>query len=208
VIFSKHPPYVFKSKTKKYFCKNLPALGGFKQVDVPTELITVILYKGNIRIFLTTLIESNAMKRLITLIFSAVLLCPMWARAQTTPTIIGTFTWNFNPQLGIQGYPFNFTVSSLPLTITHLGNDQYNVISVGGIAYNDDIGNPYFYGTGLMSLSGTNYKLFLMLIVPIPIYQTVEWATLSCTLNSTTLSGQCSTPSPRGSEVQATFAPK
>jgi hypothetical protein len=132
----------------------------------------------------------------------------MWARGQTTPTIIGTLTWNFNPQLWIQGNPFNYTVSSLPLTITHLGNNQYSVISVGGIAYNDDIWNPYFYGTGLMSLSGTNYTLFFQLIVPNPIYQTVEQATLGCTLNSTTLSGQCSTPSPRGSEVQATFAPK
>ena len=39
----------------------------------------------------TTLIESNAMKRLITLIFSAALLCPMWAGAQTatTPSIVG-----------------------------------------------------------------------------------------------------------------------
>lgn len=37
------------------------------------------------------------MKRLLTLIFSAVLLCPMWAWAQTTPTIAGTLTWKLNP---------------------------------------------------------------------------------------------------------------
>jgi hypothetical protein len=43
----------------------------------------------------TTLIESNAMKRLITLIFSAALLCPMWAGAQTTPSVIGSYQWNF-----------------------------------------------------------------------------------------------------------------
>jgi hypothetical protein len=47
----------------------------------------------NIWLFLTTLIESNAMKRLITLIASAVLMCPVWASAQTTPTLVDDMTW-------------------------------------------------------------------------------------------------------------------
>jgi len=37
------------------------------------------------------------MKRLITLIFSTVLLCPMVAGAQTTPSVIGSYQWNFTP---------------------------------------------------------------------------------------------------------------
>lgn len=47
----------------------------------------------NIWLFLTALIESNAMKRLITLIFSAVLLSPVWFSAQTTPSILPPFSW-------------------------------------------------------------------------------------------------------------------
>ena len=45
------------------------------------------------------------MKKLITLIFSAVLMCPMWAGAQTrtptpttptTPSVLGSYQWNFS----------------------------------------------------------------------------------------------------------------
>jgi hypothetical protein len=69
--------------------------------DVPTEPITVMLSKGNILLFPTTLIESNAMKRLVTLIFSAALLCPMWAGAQTktTPSVVGPL--NYSGQIGL-----------------------------------------------------------------------------------------------------------
>jgi hypothetical protein len=50
-----------------------------------------MLSKGNMGLFPTTLIESNTMKKLITLILSAVLSCPMWAGAQTNtiPSING-----------------------------------------------------------------------------------------------------------------------
>ena len=43
-------------------------------------------------LFPMTLIESNAVKRLIILILSAVLLCPMWATAQTAPSGSSTQT--------------------------------------------------------------------------------------------------------------------
>ena len=56
-----------------------------------------------------TLIESNAMKKLITLITSAALLCPMWAGAQTTttPSIQGPLHY-------VGSLVVNYYYSSLP----------------------------------------------------------------------------------------------
>ena len=53
--------------------------------------MTALLSKGNIGLFLTILTECRAMKKLLTLILSALLLCPILAGAQTTtnPTISG-----------------------------------------------------------------------------------------------------------------------
>jgi hypothetical protein len=78
--------------------------------DVPTEPITVMQSKGNIELFPTTLIESNAMKRLVTLILSAALLCPMWAGAQsTTPSIQGPLHY-------VGNLVVNYYYTSLPLS--------------------------------------------------------------------------------------------
>jgi hypothetical protein len=46
------------------------------------------------------------MKRLITLMLSTVLLCPMYAGAQSTPSVIGTLNW---------------TIDSLPITAMNAG---------------------------------------------------------------------------------------
>jgi hypothetical protein len=145
----------------------------------------------------------------------------MWAGAQTTPTIIGTFTWNFNPPLRIQtqGFTCGYSVPSLPLIITHFGNNQYHLMTgPSAIAYAPNTGtagagcyDAQLNGNGIMNLSGTNYNLSMYLSVPFANNDGLAYANLSCILNSTTLSGQCSVPSIIGQYVfqyQATFAPK
>jgi hypothetical protein len=80
-----------------------------------------MLSKGNISLYPTTLIESNAMKRLISLVLSAALLYPMWATAQTTPTIAGTLNWTLNP--GIR--------SGYETVVTNIPGKLYNFDVVG-----------------------------------------------------------------------------
>jgi hypothetical protein len=162
------------------------------------------------------------MDRLITLILSAVLSCPMWAGAQTIPTVIGTFTWNFNPPLEIiseastlssPAYCF-YTVSSLPITITHLGSDQYSLMSYGvaSASNTSQCDSENILGSGVMSLSGANYKLSMQLSIPFPSNSAYAlFNNASCSLNATTLSGQCIVPGiigQYGGKYTATFVPK
>jgi hypothetical protein len=162
------------------------------------------------------------MKRLITLILSAVLFCPAWAGAQTTPTVIGTFTWNFNPPLIISSLGTTlgsglcaYSVTSLPITITHLGNNQYSLMSYG-VATASNTGqcdSENILGSGVMSLSGANYKLSMQLSIPFPSNsENAVFNNASCSLNAETLSGQCIIPpdivSQFGGKYTATFVPK
>jgi hypothetical protein len=100
-----------------------------------TESITALLSKGNIRLFTTTLIEGNAMKRLITLIFSAALLCPMWSFAGTTTTA----TTPLNLQLSSNGgigmtIPITYvTTTSNSDQVSRLTNLYFLVITPNNI---------------------------------------------------------------------------
>lgn len=107
--------------------------------DVPTKSITALLSKVNIGSFPTTLIESNAMKRLITLILSAVLLCPMWAGAQTITTTLEDISWSGSLSLGsfgpifIQGLYLNCnTITNITLQI-QLPSNNSAIIPVSGV---------------------------------------------------------------------------
>lgn len=118
------------------------------------------------------------MKKLITLIFSAVLLCPIWASAQTTPTIAGTLTWNLNPGLSsgtmtvyppaIQGYcgPLTFSTAANGADVTTeylypscsvTGTVTLTKVVVTAISNGNNTYSLSGYGSANIQESGTNY---------------------------------------------------
>jgi len=118
-------------------------------VNVPAEFITVLLSKGNIGLFLTTLIESSAMKKLITLIFSAALLCPIWAAAQTTtPSVSGPIFW----RLGGAVSSFAGFIPSTQVPYAGYANGIATVNAVESMIVN--ITNPK-NSEGFFSIAGT-----------------------------------------------------
>ena len=171
-----------------------------------------MLSKGNMGLFLTTLIESNAMKKLLALFVSAALMCPIWAVAQTTPSVIGTLNWYLSPGLNSGTVKVNsktlpatygqcigpncqmtgsVTIIQILATITSNGNNAYSITGQGTaeIIITDPSGiNPFpvtFPGWGSMFLSGSNYMMTLMGVTSGVTY------TMNCTLSASTLNGTC-----------------
>ena len=155
-------------------------------IGIPTLPTSV-----NIRLFLTTLIETNAMKRLITLITSAVLLCPMLAGAQTLTKTLNDLSWTGSLSLPNSTYPiagqasavlsYCNTITNITLQI-QLPSNNSAIMPVNGYfncAPADNFGDTYktlLSGTMLaFGAKDAYYQLQLRLGGP---------ATLECVTNS------------------------
>lgn len=179
-----------------------------------------MLTRGNIKLFPTTLIESNAMKKLITSILSAALLWPMWVVGQTTPTIAGTLTWSLNPGLSsgtITVYPPAIQGNCGPDTLQSGGTHSYEYPScsiTGTVTLTEVVVTAISNGNNIYSLSGygsaTIQELGDTTTTTFPSYggmilsgnnyiiaMTASAAStgaayfMQCTISSTTLNGTC-----------------
>jgi hypothetical protein len=162
-----------------------------------------MLSKGNMCLYPTTLIESNAMKKLLALFVSAVLLCPMWARAQvpnssttqTTVGAIGEMVFYFPELLKIPNiyvYLQDGTlisgnkISNFSINAMLFNNNSY---SIGLMGMADVIGDASGGGdvpvTGSILASTTsgwgNYSMQI----------NVGTTAFVCTLTQSTLNGKC-----------------
>jgi len=110
------------------------------------------------------MIESGTMKRLITLILSAVLLCPMWAGGQTitTPSISGQF--HYSGYLSIMVLQNNYLISLGSFECNRITDLRINILSpnsaspikgVSGIFNCPGGGWAPFSGT-LVAMAGAN----------------------------------------------------
>lgn len=150
--------------------------------------------------YLTTLIKSNAMKKLITLIFSAVLLCPMWAGAQSITRTLEDISWSGSLSLPIDSYPIVSqatapyrkcnTITNITLQI-QLPSNNSAIIPVNGV-YNcsPSDNSQYIYPT---PLSGTMVGMANAISLATQVYPATFYrlqlrlsgpATLECATNS------------------------
>ena len=170
--------------------------------DVPTEPITVMQSKGNIELFPTTLIESNAMKRLVTLILSAALLCPMWAGAQvpnssttqTTVGALGQMFFNIGPGLSIPQttvisseypLPFPITLIAQMYLTAYLPNNTGGSMALVGTVTGLAPGGSFIGGIPISGSANNSGRGYYALII------NVGTTAFFCTLNSSTLNGDC-----------------
>ncbi len=161
--------------------------------------------------YLTTLIKSIAMKKLITLIASAVLMCPMWAGAQVptssdkTTTVVGSFaplSWSFpsplqiTPSVTYSGANLITLNSIITMSLTFfVPNNGSFAFGVSGIAesQNCSVYNSISYPdyckvpiVGTFTDTTNYYNLML----------SIGTSSFSCSMSTTTLTGNCyGTPS-------------
>jgi hypothetical protein len=161
------------------------------------------------------LIESNAMKRLITLITSAVLLCPMWAGAQSTatiPKIIGPLTFTFSGTVGMTCSPgyalftdaFKYNgseyyynnIARLDVNVTSPSN-SLGAFSLSGMAYSYYQNGSCNSGPYPIPASGTMISVdstgYAATSSPASYLLYVQFGPVSftCTLDAASLGGPC-----------------
>jgi len=138
------------------------------------------------------LIESNAMKKLITLILSAVFLCPMWAGAQSTPSVIGTLNW---------------TVAELPITILVPPSPTVPaIVTVANMIGLTISITSLQTGSGFYSLTGFSLDVVDSASYNVPLtgamiesgsFYTMSFTTgqnqVACEISAATLNGNCTT---------------
>lgn len=150
------------------------------------------------------------MKRLITLIASAALLCPIWASAQTVPnssdkttTVVGSFTpiW-FSFDIPLQITPVTIYSSGSLSTVSALYELSLTIFAPNNKSGNFGISGYANSSTAFYTpLTGT-----ILYINPEGPYITtmvinIGASSFSCNLNPTTLNGTCYGTSAQGPTV-------
>ena len=172
-----------------------------KSIGIPTLPTSV-----NIWLFPTTLIESNAMKRLITLIASAALLSPIWSFAGTATTATPTINLQLS-SLGVIGMSIPNTYVTTTSRSDQAGyltnliflintpNNNDGFFQVSGYANVNNLNGTAAYSVPLAGsmVTVTNNALY-NIIAPTAYSATFiisSTVSINCILNINTLQGTC-----------------